>query len=406
VSTGPRRIGKYELQERLGLGGMAEVWKAFDPQLHRFVAIKFIRADLRNDSDFMKRFEREARAIASLHHPNIIQIHDFQVTRSPESEYSLAYMVMACIEGPTLAGYISDTSQVGKFPSATDLVHLFTPISAAIDYAHQKGMIHRDIKPANILLDEHNTENNPMGEPILTDFGIVKMLRSFTSSLIGTWIGTPLYMSPEQARGQPGNERSDIYSLGVILYEICTGVRPFQGDNQISIIMQHVNAAPPQPELINQAIPPALSEVILRSLSKDPEERFPSASSMVKAIIQALDLTPSMGLNTPVFSTDYSHPSWSPQPSIGLTPSSPPLLDIPVDGAFSPISPEARVTPRFSTPVSGLNTPVTPHGSPYGPPIPTNSLKARRAEHKCSLRRWLLLSKQSQSGVQVSCLLF
>ncbi len=356
---------------------MAEVWKAFDPQLHRYVAIKLIRADLRNDSDFMMRFEREARAIASLHHPNIIQIHDFQVTRPPESEHNLAYMVMAYIEGPTLADYISDTSQVGKFPSAIDLVHLFAPISAAIDYAHHKGMIHRDIKPANILLDKSNTESNPMGEPILTDFGIVKMLRSFTSSLVGSWIGTPLYMSPEQARGQPGNEQSDIYSLGVILYEICTGVRPFQGDNQISIIMQHVYAAPPQPDLVNAAIPPALSEVILCSLSKDPEERFPSATSMVEAIIQALDLTSSTGLSTPVFSTDSSLPPWPSQPSVGMTPHTPPSLVVPVDGTSSPITPEARVTPRFSTPVSsGFNTPVTPQTSASGPPIIANSIQS------------------------------
>jgi len=173
---------------------MAEVWKAFDPQLHRYVAIKLIRADLRNDSDFMMRFEREARAIASLHHPNIIQIHDFQVTRPPESEHNLAYMVMAYIEGPTLADYINDTSHVRKYPSAIELVHLFAPISAAIDYAHHKGMIHRDIKPANILLDKSNTESNPMGEPILTDFGIVKILGYITSSFVDTGIATGIYL--------------------------------------------------------------------------------------------------------------------------------------------------------------------------------------------------------------------
>jgi serine/threonine protein kinase len=358
---------------------MAEVWKAYDPQLHRFVAIKFIRAHLRNDSDSMMRFEREARAVASLHHPNIIQIHDFQVTSSTESEYNLAYMVMAYIEGQTLADYIGSTSQVGKFPSAIELVHLFAPISAAIDYAHHKGMIHRDIKPANILLDKHNIENHPMGEPILTDFGIVKMLRSFTSSLVGTWIGTPLYMSPEQARGQPGNERSDIYSLGVILFEICTGVRPFQGDNQISIVMQHAFAAPPQPDLINPAIPPALSEVILRSLSKDPEERFPSATSMVEAIILALDLTPSIGRTTPVISTDPSLPLLPSQPTVGMMPPTPPSLAAPVDGISSPITPEARVTPRFSTPVGhGFNTPVTPHTEASGSYVLASSLQTTR----------------------------
>src|SRR5947209_4343957 len=140
-------------QERLGRGGMAEVWKAFDPQLRRYVAIKFLHANLRSDSDFMIRFVREAQVIASLRHPNIVQIHDFQLTLL-QDESPLAYMVMDYVEGQTLADYIRSTSRTGRFPSANDTVHLFTSISLAVDYAHQHGMIHRDIKPSNILLDK------------------------------------------------------------------------------------------------------------------------------------------------------------------------------------------------------------------------------------------------------------
>src|SRR5205085_7679232 len=290
MSTSPRRLGKYELRERLGRGGMGEVWKAFDTQLQRNVAIKLLHADLQSDPSFVTRFQREAQVIASLHHPNIVQIFDFQVSQSTESQSSTAYMVMDFVEGQTLADYIRSTSRTGKFPPAEDLIHLFTPISAAIDYAHQKGMIHRDIKPANILLDKRHTSRNPLGELILTDFGIAKLIGTSSNTLSGWWFGTPLYTSPEQARGYPGNERSDLYSLGIILYEICTGVLPFQGENAAAILMQHVNAMPTSPVLINPSIPPALTLVILRSIAKDPEARFPSAVAMTIALAEALNM--------------------------------------------------------------------------------------------------------------------
>ncbi len=250
ASSNPQRIGKYELRERLGRGGMAEVWKAFDSQLERYVAIKILHTDLQADPEFVTRFTREARVIASLHHPNIVQVHDFQVIHPPETSAPLAYMVMDYVEGQTLADYIRSTSRIGKFPSPADIVQLFASISRAIDYAHQQGMIHRDIKPANILLDKRHKTHNPMGEPVLTDFGIAKLLGVSTGTVSGVWIGTPLYISPEQAQGLPGNERSDIYSLGVILYEICTGVQPFHGENIPAILMQQVHAIPTPPHAL------------------------------------------------------------------------------------------------------------------------------------------------------------
>src|SRR5690242_2630111 len=283
-----RRLGKYELQERLGQGGMAEVWKARDTQLQRYVAIKLLHANLQADPDFVARFEREAQAIASLRHPNIVQIHDFQVSLPPESPAPTPYMVMAYIEGPTLARYIANTSAQGKIPSPVEIVNLFWAIGQAVDYAHQKGMIHRDIKPANILLDRHNAERNAMGEPILTDFGLAKLLGVAAGTLSSTQLGTPLYTSPEQARGSPGNERSDIYSLGVILYEIVTGVRPFRGDSPMAVLSQHLNTTPTSPVLLNPHIPPALTLVIMTALSKDPNARFGRASTMVTAIAEAL----------------------------------------------------------------------------------------------------------------------
>ena len=300
----PRQLGKYELSERLGSGGMAEVWKGFDTQLHRYVAIKILHANLLNDPEFMTRFVREARAIASLHHPNIVQIYDFQTTDSSDSSNSLAYMVMDYVEGQTLADYLRNTSRVGKFLPATDLVNLFASISRAIDYAHQHGMLHRDIKPANILLDKRNTTRNPMGEPILSDFGIAKMVGVATGTVTGTWLGTPMYTSPEQAQGQPGNERSDIYSLGVILYELCTGVQPFRGETITSIILQHITTIPTAPDLVNPNLPPALSKVILRCLAKDPAARFSSASALTVAVAEALNVPIPADLNVPSHSTD------------------------------------------------------------------------------------------------------
>src|SRR3989454_10502379 len=243
MSTSPRRLGKYQLQQQLGHGGMAEVWKALDTQLQRYVAIKLLHANLKEDPHFIARFEREAQLIASLHHPNIVQIHDFQIASS-EEDGTIAYMVMDYVEGQTLAAYIRRTSGLGNVPSPTEIVQLFTSIGLAVDYAHQQGMIHRDLKPANILLDKRNTTRNPMGEPILTDFGLARLMATSAATFTATQPGTPLYASPEQANGYPGNERSDIYSLGVILYEIVTGVPPFQGDSPTAVMTLHLNATP------------------------------------------------------------------------------------------------------------------------------------------------------------------
>src|SRR5215467_2005926 len=286
----PQYLGKYELQERLGRGGMGEVWKAFDPQLRRYVAIKVLNADLRAEPDFVARFTREAQLVASLHHPNIVQIHDFQSSDTPDGNSSIAYMVMDFVGGTTLADYIYNTSRRGQFPSDVEIVQLFTSISLAIDYAHRQGMVHRDIKPANILLDKRNTTRNPMGEPILTDFGIAKLQGKATLAATQGWLGTPLYLSPEQAQGKPSDRLSDLYSLGIIAYEIITGIPPFRGDNPISIMMQHYSAMPTPPGVINPQVSPALSAVILRSIAKDPDARFSSASAMTIAMAEAFNV--------------------------------------------------------------------------------------------------------------------
>ena len=290
MDTNPKRLGKYELLMRLGQGGMAEVWKGFDPQLQRMVAIKFLHANLRSDPDFMSRFVREGQAIAALRHPNIVQVYDFQVS-SPGDENPMAYMVMDYIEGQTLADYLHNTSYAGNIPAADEIVRLFTSLGLAVDYAHLHRMIHRDIKPANILLDIRNTVHNVMGEPILMDFGIVKMLGAVAITSTGISMGTPLYISPEQVHGQAGNEKSDIYALGVMLYEMCTGTPPYRGDNPYAILAQRVSGPPEAPSKRNPQLSSEVDEVILRCLAMNPDERFPSASLLAAALAEAFNIS-------------------------------------------------------------------------------------------------------------------
>ena len=304
MSTGtePRRLGRYELQERLGRGGMAEVWKALDTQLQRYVAIKVLHPNLRTDPNFTSRFEREAQLIAALHHPNIVQIYDFQITgkgsegsgidanraKDTDDDEPAAYMIMNYVEGPTLAQYLHATVQQGKFLSDDELLQLFNPICQGVDYAHKRGMVHRDLKPANILLDEQNKENNPAGEPIISDFGISKMLNDQTQTQHGFWLGTPAYIAPEQVQGERTTAQSDIYALAIILYEACTGTLPFQADGPVALAMQHVNGTPTSPDLINPNISPALANVIMHGLEKDPTKRYATASALLKALKDAL----------------------------------------------------------------------------------------------------------------------
>lgn len=311
-----RRFGKYELQERLGRGGMAEVWKAFDTQLRRYVAIKFLHADFQADADFVSRFTREAQTVAALRHPNIVQIYDFYIsehyeqraavgeeTKGAQESDTIAYMVMEYIQGRTLAHYIHETSHKGRFPSGAEVVRLFTPISLALDYAHQQDIIHRDIKPANILLDERNTARNPMGEPILSDFGLARLLGGARQTATGTTMGTPLYISPEQVQNRPISNRTDLYSLGVVLYEIFTGRPPFQGDTLSGIMMQHLLDTPPDPRQFNPQLPPTVTPVLMKSMAKNPQDRYPSAAAMTAALAEAFGLSVPEELRTALAST-------------------------------------------------------------------------------------------------------
>src|SRR5579884_3119621 len=370
MSTEPRRLGKYELRERLARGGQGEVWKAFDPQLRRYVAIKQLHANLQSDPGFVSRFEREARFIAALHHPNIVQIHDFQAVQTADVDTTLAYMVMEYIEGETLAEYIAKTSRRGLFPDAADIVFIFTGVSLALDYAHGKGMIHRDIKPANIMLDQRSPHGRAIGVPILTDFGIAKLQEvSVDTTRV---LGTPRYVSPEQAQGLPGDKRSDLYSLGIILYEITTGITPFRGETTMAILMQHLQDMPTPPSLINPNISPALSAVILKSIAKRPEDRFPSASAMTIALAEALDV-PAPQLQQSA-------------PSSYLSPTAPATL--PADNPLSPSHMYGR---------SNMSGPG-PNASTYTPPGVTST--PAQAAAQPAIERPVTSAPQKQGGIR------
>src|SRR5579884_2471337 len=214
----PRRLGRYELRQQVGRGNVGEVWRAYDLQLRRDVAVKIVHTDLQSDPHFLANFTQEGQAVISLRHANIVQVHDVAVSRGSQGNDTTAYILMEYVEGQTLVDYITTTTRKGAFPSLAQIVYLLTSLGVAIDYAHQKGIVHGNLKPSNILLDQRHAAQFEVGEPMLTDFDLLRLIGN------APVIGSPFYMSPEQAKGREPSNRSDIYSLGVILYELCTGV--------------------------------------------------------------------------------------------------------------------------------------------------------------------------------------
>ncbi|MBK8986787.1 MAG: protein kinase [Chloroflexi bacterium] len=265
-----RTIGKYQLLEKLGRGGMAEVYKGYQESLDRYVAIKLMHAFLVSEQDFLQRFKREAKAMASLRHPNIVAIYDFDVYRD-----DIYYLVMEYVSGGTLKQKLEELAQRQEALSLERAVQIALQVAEALEYAHSRGMVHRDVKPANIMLNEDS-------RAILTDFGIVKLVggQSMAYTATGALIGTPSYMSPEQAMGKPGDERVDIYALGVLLFQMTTGQLPFSADTPLAVIMQHVNTPIPEPVRFNPNVPPALQDIILNAMAKEPENRYRTAKIM------------------------------------------------------------------------------------------------------------------------------
>lgn len=263
------KIGRYEIQQRVGRGGMAQVFKAFDTNLDRIVAVKVLHEYLSDDPTFKERFEREAKFVASFNHPNIVQIYDFDsVERNGERMY---YMVMPYIPGKTLREVLSDLRQRDQTLSTTQIEQITLSIANALDYAHKRGMIHRDVKPANILFDEHD-------QAVLTDFGIARMAASSGLTVEGVTVGTPAYMSPEQVAGEILDARSDIYALGIILYEMIAGQLPFEDDGSVSVLLKHLNEPVPSLSKFIHLPNPGLDAVIFKALTKLPQDRYQTAA--------------------------------------------------------------------------------------------------------------------------------
>jgi predicted Ser/Thr protein kinase len=262
-------IGKYRVIEHLGRGGMAEVYKAYQPNLDRYVALKLMHAFLAADQDFIQRFEREAKNVAALRHPNIVQVYDFDVHNGTP------FMVMEYIEGGTLKSHLEDLMRAGNKQTLTEAIHIVGEIGQALSYAHSRQMIHRDVKPANVLLEKS-------GRVILTDFGIAKILTGPSYTVTGATIGTPSYMSPEQGLGRPGDHRSDIYALGVMLYQLATGQLPYEADTPLAVMLKHVNEPLPLPRTFKPDLPEGIERIILKAMAKNPDDRFQSADEMLE----------------------------------------------------------------------------------------------------------------------------
>ncbi|MDK2799880.1 MAG: eukaryotic-like serine/threonine-protein kinase [Clostridiales bacterium] len=263
---------RYEIIEKIGGGGMALVYKARCKLLNRFVAIKVLRSELTEDEEFISRFSIESQAAASLSHPNIVSIYDVG------QQDDIYYIVMEYIDGITLKELITKNGAL----SWKDALNYSVQICSGLEHAHKKHIVHRDIKPHNIMITKD-------GMVKVTDFGIARAATSATLTLGGNTIGSVHYFSPEQARGGYTDEKSDIYSLGIVMYEMLTGRVPFDGESPVAVAIKHIQSQPIPPSHLNKNIPIALQSIILKAISKEQSRRYPSATSMLKDLYKAFD---------------------------------------------------------------------------------------------------------------------
>lgn len=327
-----KKIGGYEITDVIGRGGMATVYRAYQVSMNRVVALKVLPRHLANDDTYLQRFHREVKIASQLEHRNIVPVHDY-------GEYEgQPYIVMRYLPG----GSVDDLLKNGPL-ALEQIIELLDQIAPALDYAHGKGVLHRDLKPSNVLIDDN-------GGAYLTDFGIARILGE-TSSVVTTQgvVGTPSYMSPEQAQGHHLDNRSDIYSLGVALFEMATGQRPFEGDTPYGIAVLQVTAAPPQPRALNPNIPALVESVILTALSKKREQRYTTAVQMAQALedaarakVSLLDTQP--GFPRPeALRTTEAQPANAASANPAHTPPPPPP-----SSASYPVAPAAQARRRLA----------------------------------------------------------
>ncbi len=265
--VGKRIDGRYEIIEIIGVGGMAVVYKAFDNIDHRIVAVKILKDEFLANEDFKRRFKNESKAIAVLSHPNIVKVFDVSYGNL------IQYIVMEYVEGISLKEYIEQQGQI----NAREAIYYVTQILRALQHAHDKGIVHRDIKPQNIMLISDGTIK-------VTDFGIARFSRSETRTMTDGAIGSVHYISPEQAKGSHTDAKTDLYSVGVVLYEMLTGTLPFQSDNAVSVALMQLQDDPVKPREINPDIPVGLEQIIIRAMQKNQSDRYQSASEILRDI--------------------------------------------------------------------------------------------------------------------------
>ena len=269
------RLGRYEIREKIGQGGAAWVFRAHDPELDRDIAIKVLRPFEDDESTFPSRFRHEAQATANLRHPSILRVYDFG------EERGLAYIASEYVTGGTLS------QRTGSPLDVSVVLGYATPLADALDYAHERGVVHRDIKPSNVLLDSD-------GSPILADFGIARVLESGPRlTRTKTVVGTPEYMSPEQVLGKPVDHRSDLYSLGVVLYELLLGTLPLYKETTTATMLAHVHDAVRPPSDVDPSIDPRLEAVLMKGLAKGRDDRYQSATALVQELTSTTGVSPS-----------------------------------------------------------------------------------------------------------------
>src|SRR5215208_1223235 len=281
-----KTVGKVRIERVIAKGGMAEVYLGTHLTLDRAVAVKVMHSYIEADPDLQSRFEREAKVVAGLRHPSIVQIFDYDTAEGHP------YIVMEYLVGPSLATYLRELHSRDQRLQSKQIARLLITIATALDYAHEQGVIHRDIKPGNIILHNKATSTSTQ-EPItertdavLTDFGLVRIAQAVTQTASGSVSGTPAYMSPEQAQGLKVDYRSDIYSLGVILYEMVAGRIPFEGDTSWTLIFKHINEPPPP----ISGIQPPVQKVLDRVLAKKPEDRYQTARALAADYMDAIGM--------------------------------------------------------------------------------------------------------------------
>lgn len=339
------RINRYEIGARIGAGGMARVFKGWDTTLQRPVAIKILYEHLSEDSTFQERFLREARFVANLNHPHIVQVYDFDMFQ--RDGFMHYYMVMSYIPGKSLRELLETANQRGERLDLHLVIRIAQNLADALDYAHRQGMVHRDVKPSNILMNENN-------DAVLTDFGIARMIESNRLTQEGISTGTPLYMSPEQTTGQSGDARSDLYSFGVIVYEMLTGQPPFVDSGLMSVMMKHLSSPIPSISSSLNIMNPALDAVLTKALAKSPTDRYQTAQDFINDLLPALHsllpagaslaLTPSGRTSALPLSTNPSLLT-TPVPPLPINPAS--ITGVPAPSVTQTIQHTATVSFAF-----------------------------------------------------------